>query len=400
MGSRVFIIGAGFSKAIADAPLASEFMKLIYESATNGEIGKETGWYEGQNAFIEIVKGLEKSIEHGFDIIEEDGTEIKNRNGLELISSINIEHLCTLLDLNINRPFIPKGKGVDLKSCPIPFMDNMQVRTLEHARSFIMHYIIKLLLPNSLKTNQNLLSKFSKYLRPGDIIITFNYDILIEQALWNEQLWSPIDGYQLGIIDDYLELKDESSYKSKISIIKLHGSINWIKPGLFDNDIKILITDPLTHAPYFDGFKFKFKVKRKTEYRLLDSMLITPTFMKSYANNQEIGLMKFAFESIAQCSELYSIGYSFPDADFLSIVLGSQISDKTQITIIDQNANEIAEYLEMTFGINKKNIINEESSIEEWILGNFEFSAYKENCHKTEVFQKILDAGRRKNQVQ
>lgn len=393
MKNRVFILGAGFSKALAGAPLVTEFIKPIYENAINEELGKEFGWFEGQIAFLEIIKRMTASVEHGLEAVTNNGTQIKNRSGIELVSSINIEHLCTLLDLNISRPFFPKGIGVDLQGCPIPFMNDLYISDLEDAKKFIVHYIIKLLLPNSLSMKKELISQFSKYIKPGDTIITFNYDILIEQALWKDKLWNPNDGYLFGEIDNYLEVNAEKVFKTKVPVIKLHGSINWSKPGIFDEDMTVFITDPFTHEPYFEGFEFNFKVKRKTEYRLLDSLLITPSFMKSYASRYEIELMKFAMKKISTSREVFSIGYSYPEADSLTCMLVSQFHKDAIIKIIDLNANDIADNLINTYGLKRENIIHQQGSIEDWIRSNFQFTEYDKYLETLKVFEEIRKAG-------
>ncbi|MFA4907889.1 MAG: hypothetical protein WC602_06465 [archaeon] len=97
--SRVFIIGAGFSKALANAPLANEFIGPIHQ------IVKEEGYtgyhyYEdGKQSFLRLIQVLSESVEEGLRKVQEDGTKVKNKSGIDLVSSINIENLMTLLDI-------------------------------------------------------------------------------------------------------------------------------------------------------------------------------------------------------------------------------------------------------------------------------------------------------------
>lgn len=389
MNKRVFILGAGFSKAIAAAPLVNEFVGRIYEKAIENVKGKPESWYASKNSFLHIIKVLESSVEHGLKFLENDGTKIQNRSGIELISSINIEHLCTLLDLNIDRPFIPKGDGVDLQGCPIPFMTDMYVHDLEAARKFIIHHIIEFLLPDSLNVDEVLLLKFANFIKPGDVVLTFNYDLLIEQALWRLEKWSPLGGYLIGKIDDYLKVKPANIHKTKVPVIKLHGSVNWREPSIFDDDVIIFLTHPLTHDLYFDGFEFEFKVKRESKNRLLDSFLITPTFMKNFKSKYDLELIRFAINSVRDCSEIFSLGYSFQEADCLTYFLISQIPTDTRINIIDLNAKEISERLGGTYGINKENIIPEQSKIEDWIKSDFQFIEFEKYKEEQEIFEQI-----------
>ena len=187
MSKRIILVGAGFSKAIASAPLANEFVGPIYKKAIDNSLHIDHhGWNKCKQAFVQVINYLEKSVEHGLEFLEKNGTVIKNRSGIELIESINIEQLCTFLDININSPFIPKGVGVDLQGCPIPFIDKMYVFDLEYAQKFIKHNIIECLLPLNLNINESVHSKFAKFIKTNDIIFTFNYDLLLEQTLWKK----------------------------------------------------------------------------------------------------------------------------------------------------------------------------------------------------------------------
>jgi hypothetical protein len=56
--------------------------------------------------------------------------------------------------------------------------------------------------------------------RPGDTIITFNYDCAIERALKHAELWEVGDGYGF-LIGEGL------TPASAVKVLKLHGSVNW-----------------------------------------------------------------------------------------------------------------------------------------------------------------------------
>jgi len=256
---RTFIIGAGFSKALADAPLSTEILGEIYNKSEEVH-GKSDAWIYGRKCFIEVLQELSKTVQPGLEFLEKNGTEVINRQGKELFSSINIEYLCTLLDLNINRPFIPEGEGVDLKGFPIPFMENFTQGHIEAARDFIIYHLWELCSPENLNPNQDLLDKFIRLIKKGDTVITFNYDIIIEQYLWQNKLWNPRDGYGIGEPyhrEDWGRLKSESS---KVSVIKPHGSINWYSPSVFDSNIQILTWNPFSEQPYFKDIQTSVKV--------------------------------------------------------------------------------------------------------------------------------------------
>jgi len=389
MKKRVIIVGAGFSKSLADAPLVNEFVEPIYKAAVEKELSKRIGRTDFESSFIKVVEHLANSIEHGLKFLEKDGTKIKNRSGIGLISSLNIEYLSTFIDLNIERPFIPKGIGVDLQGCPIPFMDNMFVFNFGDAKTFLLNYIIQILLPDSLNIKKGYFKKIQSFFREGDVIITFNYDILLEQILFDAGLWHPFDGYLLGKIDDYILLEQGSIVETKIPIIKLHGSINWQEPGLFDNDITIFVTHPNNHMPFFPGLKYKTKIKRIADKKLLHAFLIFPTFMKKYKSKHELLLLKTAIKHIQNCNEIITLGYSFPEADSITAFMLTQIPENTIIKIIDLKADEIKEKLMKIFSL-KNRIVDEKIGICEWLDNDCKFISFRNKIIEQRLIRQLL----------
>lgn len=374
---RVLIVGAGFSKAIANAPLANEFLGPIYEFVKNDGYSKYRDYEDGKRSLLRLIQGLSESVEEGLNFVQKDGTKVANANGIDLISSINIENLMTLLDINIERPFIPIGDGVDLQGCPIPYMKGFNTFNLEDSRKLIEHFIVKFLLPDALKPKQDLLLKFAEFIQPGDLIITFNYDLLIEQALWKAKLWSPQDGYLLGEFSGNLIYDKSKLFKNKVPILKLHGSINWHKAGRFCDNVQIDLSHPKNYQPYFEGLDIDFHVKRNPRDKYYGHYLIAPTFMKTYRSKYEVHLVRQACDVISKSNEIYTIGYSFPEADALASFMLAQINPDSRIIIVNRNADKMAEGLSRDFGFKRNNIINEQSKIEDWIACDFQYPAYE-----------------------
>ena len=64
-------------------------------------------------------------------------------------------------------------------------------------------------------------SAFAKnHVAPGDVILTFNYDLALERQLKQAKQWEVWDGYGFPI-------GDKIALSSKVKVLKLHGSINW-----------------------------------------------------------------------------------------------------------------------------------------------------------------------------
>lgn len=123
--ARLFIIGAGFAKAIADAPLANGIIKAIYQKSLNDDENyKHAGkWPHDRAAFIKLLTYFYDTVQDLIDWHEkQDNRKILNRNFEEFLNSLNVEFVCSYLDLLIKYYFIPEVKGVDMQGCPIPYI--------------------------------------------------------------------------------------------------------------------------------------------------------------------------------------------------------------------------------------------------------------------------------------
>lgn len=71
-------------------------------------------------------------------------------------------------------------------------------------------------------------------LNSEDVLITFNWDTLLDRALYSAGTWSPLNGYCLrpeAIFDDQWKAPDSFDESDEAPIyIKLHGSTNWLAP--------------------------------------------------------------------------------------------------------------------------------------------------------------------------
>ena len=73
------------------------------------------------------------------------------------------------------------------------------------------------------------LKSWTDLLKPGDTIISFNWDLLHESALWRAGKWHFADGYGFPARD---APKDT---RSPTKVLKLHGSVNWAQKS--DDDL-------------------------------------------------------------------------------------------------------------------------------------------------------------------
>jgi hypothetical protein len=384
--NKVFIVGAGLSKALADAPLANELFELIYQQALTHDTKESRMRRRDRGSFREVINHLQRQRKPQLDFLQQDGTKIKACDKFPNFHPIDIEYLCTILDLNIEHAFIPEGVDVDLQGCPIPYMQGFTEQHLTEARRFIRHYILKLLLPGNgkLKPKIQLINKLISKMKPGDTVITFNYDILLEQALWKEGIWNPLHGYGIKVDKRRDENFDVSDFKdSKVSVFKLHGSVNWHAVNGSEDRVEVYTTHPFTNEPLFDGLNVKStRVIPERKYSLT-SHIVLPTILKASRHRWEIEMIKNASQAISEAKEVFILGYSFREADAMANYIFTQIPCNSQIRIVDLHiAEKLAQRLSQQFGISNQNIIYEKNSIEEWINNDFKYIAFEKKLEQ------------------
>lgn len=108
----------------------------------------------------------------------------------------------------------------------------LMMTPLEMLRSFVMDAIFlstRWLSKKSCPYHDYLASN---WLLPGDSVISFNCDLIMDFSLARLDHWYPTTGYGFSA---WIEGADEERGHSKITMFKLHGSLNWFRsPELHD----------------------------------------------------------------------------------------------------------------------------------------------------------------------
>ncbi len=188
--NRLLIIGAGFSK-LAGLPLGNELFNLVRNYAKK---------IHGNDNILEAE--IEDYKRYNKDSFRKE-IDDNNISLEELLSFMDIEHVLRL-------------RGKDTWS-----------NDGNEAQEMIKRLIAKIIhnnTPNFERLPKEYL-EFAKNLRTCDIIITFNYDTIIEDILDNiglpyrlfQHRFKTVNG-DTGFIDDE---------KKEITVLKLHGSIDW-----------------------------------------------------------------------------------------------------------------------------------------------------------------------------
>jgi len=169
---------------------------------------------------------------------------------------------------------------------------------------------------------------FADRVRQGDQVVTFNYDVALENALIKAGKFGVKNGYGSSLEADW----DEPD--SQVKVLKLHGSINWI--GLLFGGVTTgfsAFRNSLGERPFVDNVE---SLLPSYPGRVLDksfqgggvtngaTTLVLPTYEKKFSVETSVGeewgpffesLWSQAAEALQQAERIVVIGYSMPDAD-------------------------------------------------------------------------------------
>jgi hypothetical protein len=156
-------------------------------------------------------------------------------------------------------------------------------------------------------------------LRNKDTVITFNYDLVIEESFSSANLWNPVDGYKIktygktrGWTKRWLEDKNyEAGTKSKIRLLKLHGSLNW---ELYPTGTAI----KLKPRPYLVSTR-----SGKTRFEKI--LILAPGWKKEINKNPYKQFWRTARLQLEKCKTLIILGYSLPETDLLAQSLLAEV---------------------------------------------------------------------------
>ena len=365
---RTFIFGAGASctysgsESGVNPPLANNFFEA-YEKLAITDPNVKVG------SFINYVS--------------------ETRNGdFSKVFKENIEDFLSEVDSQI------EGLVLNAKSSAERVSMENRVRLMELS---LVYDQIVLLFAFVLNTIQNgeVSSQYSRLVQNldlDDVLITFNWDTLLDRALHHSGKWFLGDGYGL---DFKLHFKDEwkivesSPKKSENLLLKLHGSTNWIMPYHTLNFLtgkRVVVQEcdtgstlPIACFESSSGPYKTYKNRYQGSYRPFSyyyyppdmrvckddgiigfvpsmPMIITPVKNKQYdmLDNMLSSVWKEAEKSIQLTDELLIIGYSFPPTDTRAWQLLKSACEqrvkKLDIVVINPHGKNLAKKLQEFLG--------------------------------------------------
>lgn len=138
------------------------------------------------------------------------------------------------------------------------------------------------------------LFRLVRTLKPGDVIITFNWDLLVEKAL-----------RKLRIVWHY-DLID-----NRISLLKPHGSIDWFdsKKVHLRKATSFRLMGEIGRIRVFNYFRFP-----ETEKRVAP-VIIPPTVKKKWPYREFSVIWRAVWKALRHADEINILGFSLPPED-------------------------------------------------------------------------------------
>ncbi len=205
------------------------------------------------------------------------------------------------------------------------------------------------------------LNNWTEVLKPSDTIITFNWDILHESALWRAQKWHFADGYGFAARDA------PEAARSPIRILKLHGSVNWAQKSEDD------FTPEIEHkGTFFPGAVDDHKTFSKRVYARNDGRhLIVPSYLKDLSGNRLLlRIWELARDALVDAEQLTVIGFSLNEADAAARYLFASALERNarmrEVVVISPDPTQW-DKLCYRFG---KRIRSVSSKFEDWLRAN------------------------------
>ncbi len=160
---------------------------------------------------------------------------------------------------------------------------------------------------------------------PGDVILTFNYDLALERQLKLAGKWEVGNGYGF-LIDERI------APSSKVRVLKLHGSINWhgllfdgLPPGSSGGFNYSLGSRPVIWGPEmkFLGYPEGINDPLAKTGAYMEAFIL-PTYSKKFYFETSFGkewvpfwdsIWNQAEDALRKADEILVLGYSLPPAD-------------------------------------------------------------------------------------
>jgi hypothetical protein len=165
--------------------------------------------------------------------------------------------------------------------------------------------------------------RLATVLRADDTVVSLNYDTLLDSALVRRG-WNPKVGYRLGGDSRKIKWKpkqkDSERHLSGVSLLKLHGSINWFVRGSHNSLSKVFESKPV-----------RVTAPRRNDFAKHIRQIVPPIYGKIFEHSHWRSLWSKAFKALCSAEVFIVIGCSLIDTDFhLRALLSRVVSYRKQ----------------------------------------------------------------------
>ena len=345
-GKIVYILGSGFSAPLG-IPIQKQILPQIFSLEVTPEESTEAVDFEitreQVKSFIQILFG--DNIE---EVILEDIFTILDR-ALTFKENFRQFSWSRLLEI--------RGKIISCILFAFNYLSNKSEKKTEFKK------FAKLLLENAKTVSKEL----------SAAIINLNWDNVFETFLNDLELRMLDYGTVIFNIDEEDDACANSIHperNQRLRFLKLHGSLDWLYCSncgrLFGRVYKSIALDAF-YRPVECLFCKNFppprngEKNREEDLPRLQSLIITPTYLKDFDNLHSREIWQSAFYELFQAKEVIFIGYSFPEADFeLRYLLKKAICPESKITVVlhpEDNPNEYTPRIQEKLNLPEKRYI-------------------------------------------
>jgi hypothetical protein len=217
----------------------------------------------------------------------------------ELGNYPNIEDFLNLLE--VAKTFNSEN-FIDSSVWPTKELERAKNFTLDALTAYLWHRVQD-------SHSLDVLRRFAvAHLKPGDTIITFNWDVTIERALYARP----------GDMNIYYTYKRDRSQKSNFVILKPHGSIDWFRK-------KDMPPRALSESDELDetwGVYPRFDFAKDPKLRKSRPLMVPPIAAKEFSVPCLQRTWRSFYRAVSDATELNVLGYSLPKEDqFARLVL-------------------------------------------------------------------------------
>ena len=197
-----------------------------------------------------------------------------------------------------------------------------------------------------------------------DVIISFNYDCLIDEALKAkaEKRWNAENGYGYSVSSGahywHTHTAPGPPATQSIQLLKLHGSLNWSRKVLQSG--RPSKTLKLRQNPYETANRSRFEI-------------VPPVWNKAIGTDTILTeLWKKARQALADCKVMVVVGYSVPDTDLLSQslirVTASEKEDAlSHLIVVNPDPSARYKFIDMLRGsLKKKSMVIELNTLKDF----------------------------------